>query len=236
MLENVVLGTEPLLAPRLDARRGARKARTRSWPRAASTCRPTRRVSRLSVGEQQRVEILKALYRGARILVLDEPTAVLTPQEATGCSTCCADSRRGGLSIIFITHKLDEVLAIADRVAVLRAGRKVADRPAAGADRARARRPDGRARGRAKPPRAARARATPLLALDRVTRATRAGPRRADGRRRSTVRAGEIVGIAGVSGNGQGGARRHRRRHRGRRRPARLTLAGEPSRGRRRGP
>src|SRR6478609_1602731 len=97
---------------------------------------PDRRVSRLTVGEKQRLEILKVLYRGARILALDEPTAVLTPQEVEGLFAVLRRLTANGFSIIFISHKLNEVLAIADRIAVLRAGRKVADRPATGADRA----------------------------------------------------------------------------------------------------
>jgi ABC-type uncharacterized transport system ATPase subunit len=119
-------------------------------------------VGRLSVGERQRVEILKALYRDARILILDEPTAVLTPQEASRCSPPARKWWPQGLAIVFISHKLGEVLAIADRVVVLRA----ATCDAAGADarrcwpppwwgarcrRAAARAPGERRRGRAAP-------------------------------------------------------------------------------------
>src|SRR3712207_9165489 len=100
------------------------------------TLDPDERVSRLSVGERQRVAILKVLYRGARILVLDEPTAVLTPQEADGLFAVLRQLKAQGFSVIFISHKLREVLAIADRVAVVRAGRKVADRHVAGTDAA----------------------------------------------------------------------------------------------------
>ena len=88
--------------------------------------RPRRAASRSASGSG--VEILKALYRGARILILDEPTAVLTPQEVEGLFVVLRRLVASGLSIIFISHKLNEVLAIADRIAVLRAGRKVADR------------------------------------------------------------------------------------------------------------
>ena len=90
------------------------------------------RVGELSVGERQRVEILKALYRGARILILDEPTAVLTPQESGDLFATLRELVTEGLSIIFISHKLDEVLAVSDRIAVLRNGRLVATRAARG--------------------------------------------------------------------------------------------------------
>ena len=100
---------------------------------------PDARVADLSVGERQRVEILKALYRDARMLILDEPTAVLTPQESRDCSRRCEQLVREGLSIIFISHKLDEVLAVSDRIAVLRDGRLVATRAGARRDQGRAR-------------------------------------------------------------------------------------------------
>ena len=83
---------------------------------------PTALVSSITVGQQQRVEILKALYRGAQILILDEPTAVLTPQEALELFAILRNLKNGGMSIIFISHKLNEVLEIADRISVLRRG------------------------------------------------------------------------------------------------------------------
>ena len=89
---------------------------------------PEAKVGSLSVGWQQRVEILKALYREARILVLDEPTAVLTPQETTEIFDVLRRLARDGHSIIFISHKLYEVLAIADRITVIRRGRVVGTR------------------------------------------------------------------------------------------------------------
>jgi simple sugar transport system ATP-binding protein len=97
---------------------------------------PKARIWQLSVGEQQRVEILRALYRGARILVLDEPTAVLTPQEAEGLIATLRGMAAEGFCIVFISHKLDEVLAVADRVTVLRRGKTVTTIDARGADRA----------------------------------------------------------------------------------------------------
>src|SRR5205814_6134784 len=90
-------------------------------------------VWQLSLGEQQRVEILKALYRDARILILDEPTAVLTPQEAEVLFTTLREMAADGRTVIFISHKLHEVKAVADRVTVLRGGRSIATVEAADA-------------------------------------------------------------------------------------------------------
>jgi ABC-type uncharacterized transport system ATPase subunit len=132
VLDNVMLGTEPLWRP--VSRRG--EARTRLLKAAADfglEVNPDARIGDLSVGERQRVEILKALYRGARILILDEPTAVLTPQESESLFATLAQMVAQGLSVIFISHKLDEVLRVSHRVAVLRAGRLVAQMPSAGA-------------------------------------------------------------------------------------------------------
>ena len=92
---------------------------------------PRLRVWQLSVGEQQRVEILKALYREARVLILDEPTAVLTPQEAEKLFETLRAMAAEGRTVIFISHKLNEVKAVADRVTVLRRGRSIATVPAA---------------------------------------------------------------------------------------------------------
>ena len=86
---------------------------------------PSARIWQLSVGEQQRVEILKALYHGAKVLILDEPTAVLTPQEADSLFRVLRSMVAEGRTVIFISHKLDEVMAVADRITVLRAGKTV---------------------------------------------------------------------------------------------------------------
>ncbi|HEU4488781.1 MAG TPA: ATP-binding cassette domain-containing protein, partial [Actinomycetota bacterium] len=96
---------------------------------------PSAKIWQLSVGEQQRVEILKALYREASVLILDEPTAVLTPQEATHLFSIMRKIASEGRAVIFISHKLDEVMAVADRVTVLRAGRGVATLSVAGTDK-----------------------------------------------------------------------------------------------------
>jgi len=132
VLDNVMLGTEPLWRP--VSRRA--KARARLLKAAADfglEVNPDARIGELSVGERQRVEILKALYRGARILILDEPTAVLTPQESESLFATLGQMVAQGLSVIFISHKLDEVLRVSHRVAVLRGGRLVAQMPSAGA-------------------------------------------------------------------------------------------------------
>lgn len=127
VLENIEAGTELLLRPS-QARRRSRERLRNFMTRFGLTVDPDVLVSRLTIGERQRVEILKALYRDARILVLDEPTAVLTPQEAASLFATLRRMADGGLSIIFISHKLDEVRANADRILVLRAGAIAAER------------------------------------------------------------------------------------------------------------
>jgi simple sugar transport system ATP-binding protein len=200
VLENVVLGTEPLLAPWLNLG-AARRKLERLMRESGLAVRPDSRVFQLSVGEKQRVEILKVLYRDAGILVLDEPTAVLTPQEVEGLFAVLRRLAERGFGVLFISHKLGEVLTIADRIAILRHGRKVADEPAAAADRrSLATRMVGRdiAPTRRQPHEAGKV----LLALDNVTvRPRKDGIGLFDAS--LEVRAGEIVGIAGVSGNGQ---------------------------------
>ncbi len=122
--ENVVLGeqrsTVDLQLPRIERELHelSEKYRLGVDPRA--------RIWQLSVGEQQRVEILRLLYLGARILVFDEPTAVLTPQEAQSLLRTLRGLTAQGFSVIFISHKLDEVMAVADRISILRRGRIVA--------------------------------------------------------------------------------------------------------------
>lgn len=163
---------------------------------------PTGRVGELSVGERQRVEILKALAGGAEILVLDEPTAVLTPGVAAELFGVIESLKRGGAGIVLISHKLEEVMAVSDRVTVLRGGRVVLDTDT--------RRTDVRAlaaamMGRETPApsrRAARKPGRPVLDV-RGLRARGAQGHEALRGVSFTVREGEIVGLAGVSGNGQ---------------------------------
>jgi ABC-type uncharacterized transport system ATPase subunit len=135
VLDNVMMGSEPLW--QLFSRRAAARAKLLAVAqRFGLPVSPDARVGSLSVGERQRVEILKALYRGARILILDEPTAVLTPQESEALFDTLGQMVAQGLSIIFISHKLSEVLRVSQRVAVLRAGKLVAQAPAAGTSQA----------------------------------------------------------------------------------------------------
>jgi general nucleoside transport system ATP-binding protein len=200
VLDNVMLGTESLWRWRSD-RVAARARLAEIGARAGLLVEPDILVGRLGVGERQRVEILKALYRDARLLILDEPTAVLTPQES---DTLFATLRRlvaQGLAIVFISHKLGEVLAIADRVVVLRQGKVVATRATAGASR------DDLAAAMV-----GRAVTAPRLEHgapgDVALRLTGVTARSRDSRLRLEsidleLRSGEILGIAGVAGNGQ---------------------------------
>src|SRR5438874_10782087 len=131
--ENIVLATEPRHAGVLLDFDAARKRVRELSERYGLLVDPDARVDRISVGQQQRVEILKALYRGADILILDEPTAVLTPQEAKELFEILRSLKDQGKSIIFISHKLNEVLEIADRITTLRRGVVVGTVPAQGA-------------------------------------------------------------------------------------------------------
>ena len=199
--ENILLGTQSLWSLGLK-RRNARDRIERLMAESGLAVDLDVPVARLSVGEQQRVEILKALYRDVRVLILDEPTAVLTPQEADGLANTVRTLAGRGLAVIFISHKLHEVLALCERVVVLRGGAKVADRPTAGADRVMlAELMVGRAiPTRERPPSTPGA---PVLSLKGVS-VGKPGERDRLENADLEVRAGEIVGIAGVSGNGQG--------------------------------
>jgi simple sugar transport system ATP-binding protein len=199
VLENIVIGSEPLWRPnsrRSEARsRIARIAQTFGLP-----VDPDARVGDLSVGERQRVEIVKALYREARILILDEPTAVLARPEAEQLFATLRGMTAGGLSIIFISHKLHEVMAASDRVVVLRGGKVVAERKTALTSPAElAELMVGRQVVR--PRRTAHATGKPVL-LARGLTVIEAGKRGLD-EANFTVCEGEILGIVGVSGNGQ---------------------------------
>ena len=163
---------------------------------------PRARIWQLSLGEQQRVEILKALYREARILILDEPTAVLTPQEAEVLFVTLREMAAEGRTVIFISHKLHEVKAVADRVTVLRGGRSIATVPAAEATpRSLAALMVGRELGGGREARA-RAAGEPVLQLEGIWTQGDRGDAAVRGAS-LLVRAGEIVAVAGVAGNGQ---------------------------------
>src|SRR5690242_11132643 len=199
--ENIVLGVEPRDGLLLDEKTAERRVRELS-ERFGLAVDPASLVSEITVGQEQRVEILKALYRGADILILDEPTAVLTPQEARELFEIVDSLKADGKSIIFITHKLNEVLEIADRITVLRRGKKIETVPREGATEASlARAMVGREvlLRVDKPPAQL---GDVLLSVDDLHVVDDRGIEKVRGVS-FEVRAGEIVGIAGVDGNGQ---------------------------------
>lgn len=198
VLENVILGSEPL--NRLKSARADARAKLMDISRRFGLpVDPEAKISKLSVGERQRVEILKALYRDARVLILDEPTAVLARPEAQRLFETLRDMTREGLSLIFISHKLHEVMT-ADRVAVLRGGKLVAERKTADTNPAElAELMVGRKVER--PVREDHQIGAPVMIAKDVT--VGAGEETRLDAVSFTVHAGEILGIVGVSGNGQ---------------------------------
>jgi ABC-type uncharacterized transport system ATPase subunit len=201
--ENVVLGDHRgdgrtfRLRPRAIEQRVAELSK-----RYGLAVDPRARIWQLSLGEQQRVEILKALYREARILILDEPTAVLTPQEADTLFETLREMAAEGRTVVFISHKLHEVKAVADRVTVLRGGRSIATVPAAEASlRSLASLMVGRELDGGQPART-RTPGEPALQLTDVWSDADRGDSAVRGAS-LVVRGGEIVAVAGVAGNGQ---------------------------------
>jgi len=199
--ENIVLGAEPGNAASLDLRKAAEEIRKVSDEFKLSVD-PNAVIETLSVGQQQRVELLKALYRHAQLLILDEPTAVLTPQEVEEFFAILRGMRVQGKTIVIITHKLSEVLAISDEVTVMRDGQVVGNVKTSETNAAelarmmvgrevllRVEKPDAKA-------------GAAVLSLRGLSVLSRDGSKRLDGIS-FEVRAGEIVGIAGVEGNGQ---------------------------------
>lgn len=200
VLENIALGGQSLKALRLKKQENYNKIKRLS-DEFNLKVDPSARVGSLTVGERQRVEILKALYRDVKILILDEPTAVLTPQEADDLFATLRLGIQNGLSIIFISHKLHEVMAISDRVAVLRHGKLVAETRTADTDKtalsalmmgSAAKAPDITAASPGKV----------LLSLSDISTPDIAN---SPGLKSVSLelKAGQIVGLAGVSGNGQ---------------------------------
>ncbi len=199
--ENIVLGEEPKKGAMLDLREGSRRVKELS-DRYGLAVDPDALIEQVSVGMQQRVEILKTLYRDARILILDEPTAVLTAQESSELFEVLKSLKEDGVSIVFISHKLNEVLEISDRVSVLRRGKKVDTVPTEGAtEESLARLMVGRdVLLRVKKDEAKRG--EPVLEVDDVHALDDRGLEAVKGVSLE-VREGEIVAIAGVDGNGQ---------------------------------
>jgi simple sugar transport system ATP-binding protein len=200
--ENIVLANEPTRAGLLlDINAADRRVRelSRTFNFAID---PDARVESITVGQQQRVEILKALYRNADILILDEPTAVLTPQEANELFEILRTLTREGMSVIFITHKLNEVLEIADRITVVRRGKRIDTVDRRGATE------EGLARmmvGREvllRVEKPVSSPGDPVLTVDDLHVFDDRGLEAVHGVS-FEVRGGEIVGIAGVDGNGQ---------------------------------
>ena len=199
--ENIVLGVEPHHGLLLDENGAEQRVRDLS-AQFGLAVDPSALVDDITVGQEQRVEILKALYRGADLLILDEPTAVLTPQEAGELFEIIRSLQADGKSIIFITHKLNEVLEIADRITVLRRGKTIETVPRAGATE------ETLARamvGREVLLRVEKVPAEPGDVLLSVRDLHVRDDRWIEKIRGVSfdVRAGEIVGIAGVDGNGQ---------------------------------
>jgi len=198
VVENVVLG---LGRGRLDLKRAARRLRALSDSHGIDID-PFARIDRLPIGVQQRVEILKLLYRDARLLILDEPTAVLSPRERDRLFATLRSLRAEGRSIVIVTHKLREITAIADRVSVMRGGRMIETLEVADtSERDLAQRMVGRDV-------VLRVARTPSKPGDIVLQVEQVALRDDSGRQKLSgvdiaVRAGEIVGVAGVEGNGQ---------------------------------
>src|SRR2546427_3681740 len=196
--ENIVLGAEPGSAASLDLKKAADEIRKVS-DEFRLAVNPNATIETLPVGQQQRVELLKALYRRAQLLILDELTAVLTPQEVEEFFTILRGMREQGKTIVIITHKLSEVLAISDNVTVMRDGRVVGDLKTSETNAAelaplmvgrdvllRVEKPDAKA-------------GDSVLKVQNLSVIGRGDAKRVDDVS-FDLRAGEIVGIAGVEG------------------------------------
>src|SRR5213078_1062065 len=201
VVENIVLGAEPGSVASLDLKKAAEAIRQVS-DEFKLAVDPNATIESLSVGQQQRVELLKALYRHAQLLILDEPTAVLTPQEVEEFFAILRGMREQGKTIVIITHKLSEVLSISDNVTVMRDGKVVGDLKTSETNAAelarlmvgrevllRVEKPDAKA-------------GDAVLSASNLTILGRGDAKRVDNVS-FEVRAREIVGIAGVEGNGQ---------------------------------
>jgi len=198
--ENVALGLRSSREPQLDLDKVSARIRELAQGYGLKVD-PSAHVWQLAVGEQQRVEILKALYRGASLIILDEPTAVLTPQEVDDLFATLKRMVGEGHALVFISHKLHEVMAVSDRVTVLRDGQLVGTRPTREVTR------DDLVKlmvGRQVKPLAPQPMQAGLVRL-KIEGLRAMGDRGAEVLRgvELQIRGGEIVGLAGVSGNGQ---------------------------------
>ncbi|MBZ1352143.1 ABC transporter ATP-binding protein [Streptococcus sp. LPB0406] len=199
--ENIILGSELTKNGVLDIARATREINELS-ERYGLAVDPSAKVADISVGAQQRVEILKTLYRGADILIFDEPTAVLTPSEIDELMAIMKNLVKEGKSIILITHKLDEIRAVSDRVTVIRRGKSIETVEIAGATNADlAEMMVGRSVSFKTVKQAPQPKEVVLSIKDLVVNENRGIP--AVKNLSLDVRAGEIVGIAGIDGNGQ---------------------------------
>lgn len=199
--ENIILGSELTKNGVLDIAGASKEIKALS-ERYGLAVDPSAKVADISVGAQQRVEILKTLYRGADILIFDEPTAVLTPSEIDELMAIMKNLVKEGKSIILITHKLDEIRAVSDRVTVIRRGKSIETVEIAGATNADlAEMMVGRSVSFKTEKQASKSKEVVLSIKDLVVNENRGVP--AVKNLSLDVRAGEIVGIAGIDGNGQ---------------------------------
>ncbi|CAG5920550.1 ABC transporter ATP-binding protein [Streptococcus pneumoniae] len=199
--ENIILGSELTKNGVLDIAGASKEIKALS-ERYGLAVDPSAKVADISVGAQQRVEILKTLYRGADILIFDEPTAVLTPSEIDELMAIMKNLVKEGKSIILITHKLDEIRAVSDRVTVIRRGKSIETVEIAGATNADlAEMMVGRSVSFKTEKKASKPKEVVLSIKDLVVNENRGVP--AVKNLSLDVRAGEIVGIAGIDGNGQ---------------------------------
>ncbi|MAY60843.1 MAG: sugar ABC transporter ATP-binding protein [Rhizobiales bacterium] len=199
VLDNITLGTQSIWRPFLD-RKTARERISKLAADYGLSVDPDKQITELSVGERQRVEILKALYRDARVLILDEPTAVLTPMEVDALFHTLKKLVADGLSVIFISHKLHEVMAVCDRVVVLRSGTVAGARDIGQTDThdlAQLMVGSELPKDEVTPAKPGKV----LFAMERASTKAEGGA----GLKEITLelRAGEITGLAGISGNGQ---------------------------------